>query len=145
MVALRAIRVLKQMVSSEYWSTLVFRKEATVEDNSRLSYFFLGMGIGVAVGILFAPKSGEETRRIIRDRADEGRGYVKRRSEELRDSASDLVEKGRGAASDLVEKGKGAVKSQKDQISAAVEAGKSAYKDAVSDPGEPAEAGPEGV
>ena len=105
-----------------------------MEDNSRLSYFFLGMGIGVAVGILFAPKSGEETRRLIRDRADEGRGYVKRRSDELRDSATDLVEKG-----------KGAVKSQKDQLSAAVEAGKSAYKQAVSSPSEPAEAEPEGV
>ncbi len=105
-----------------------------MEDNSRLSYFFLGMGIGVAVGILFAPKSGEETRKFIKDKADEGRVYVKGRTEDLRDSASDLVDKG-----------KGAVSRQKDQISAAVEAGKQAYQEAVTGSGEAAEAEPEGV
>jgi len=91
-----------------------------VEDN-KLSYFFLGMGLGVAVGILFAPSSGEETRKMLRDKADEGRDYVKRRSDDFR-----------GQADDLVTRGKTAVKSQKDQLSAAVEAGKQAYRDAVS-------------
>lgn len=32
-----------------------------MEDDNRISYFFLGLGLGVAVGVLFAPKSGEET------------------------------------------------------------------------------------
>jgi gas vesicle protein len=91
-----------------------------VEGNNKLSYFFLGMGIGVAIGILFAPKSGEETRRLIKEKADEGKGYVKRRSEEARESASELVERG-----------KEAVGRQKDQLSAAVEAGKQAYREAV--------------
>ena len=35
------------------------------EDN-KLSYFFLGLGIGVAAGVLFAPKSGAETREFLR-------------------------------------------------------------------------------
>ena len=83
-----------------------------MEDNSRLSYFFLGMGIGVAVGILFAPKAGDETRRYIRERADEGRDFVKRRTGDMRESATGLVDRG-----------KDAVARQKDQISAAVEAG----------------------
>jgi len=90
-----------------------------VEDN-RLSYLFLGMGIGVAIGVLFAPKAGEETRRLIRDKADEGRDFVKRRADEAR-----------GSAEEIVERGKGAVERQKDQLSAAVEAGKQAYRDTV--------------
>jgi gas vesicle protein len=95
-----------------------------MDEDKKLSYFFLGLGIGVAVGILFAPKSGEETREIIRGKANEGRDYLKRRSTELRESASDLVERG-----------KSAVQKQKDQVSAAVEAGKQAYREAVTSAG----------
>lgn len=40
-----------------------------MDEDKKLSYFFLGVGIGVAVGLLFAPKSGEETRELIRSKA----------------------------------------------------------------------------
>ena len=43
-----------------------------MDDDKRLSYFFLGLGLGVAVGMLFAPKSGEETREFLKQKADEG-------------------------------------------------------------------------
>jgi len=92
-----------------------------MDEDKKLSYFFLGMGIGVAVGILFAPKSGEETRELIRTKAGEGRDYLKRRGEEARESATEWVERGRTAVS-----------RQKEQLSAAVEAGKQAYREAVS-------------
>lgn len=91
-----------------------------MDEDKKLSYFFLGMGIGVAVGILFAPKSGEETRELIRAKAGEGKDYLKRRGEEARESASEWVERGRTA-----------VGRQKEQLSAAVEAGKQAYREAV--------------
>lgn len=94
-----------------------------MEEDRKLSFFFLGLGVGVAVGILFAPKSGQETRDLIRSKADEGKEYLKRRSEELRDSASDVIDRG-----------KDAIQRQKEQVSAAVEAGKQAYRDAVSAP-----------
>lgn len=96
-----------------------------MEDDSKLSYFFLGLGLGVAAGILFAPKSGSETRELIKNKASEGGDYVKRRSGELRNSAGDLIDKGRSVISN-----------QKDQLNAAVEAGKQAYRDAVSGTGE---------
>ena len=89
-------------------------------DDSKFSYFFLGLGLGVAVGLLFAPKSGAETRDLLLTKADEGKDYIRRRSEELRDSATDVLEKG-----------KSVVNRQKDQLSAAVEAGKQAYRDAI--------------
>ncbi len=96
-----------------------------MDDSKGLSYFMLGLGIGVAVGIVFAPQSGEDTRGLIRSKALEGGDYVKRRSEELRDSAEDLVEKS-----------KTAIKTQKEQLAAAVDAGKQAYRESVSSPGE---------
>lgn len=95
-----------------------------MEDDSKFSYFFLGLGLGVAVGVLFAPKTGEETRNMIRSKADEGKDYLVRRGTELRDSASDAIEKGRSAVS-----------KQRDNLTAAVEAGKQAYRDAVTSSG----------
>jgi gas vesicle protein len=98
-----------------------------MDDKNSLSYFFLGLGLGVAAGLLFAPKSGAETRDLIASKADEGKEYLKRQSEGLKDSASDILDKGR----DLVSK-------QKDQLDAAVQAGKQAYRDTVSAAGQTA-------
>jgi len=92
-----------------------------MDEDKKLSYFFLGLGIGVAVGILFAPKSGEETRDIIRSKAGEGKDYLRRRSEEVRDRAEDMVERG-----------KTAVQRQKEQLHAAVDAGRQAYRESLS-------------
>jgi len=40
---------------------------------SKVSYFLVGLGIGALVGILFAPKSGEETREFLAQKAEEGK------------------------------------------------------------------------
>lgn len=95
----------------------------TMSENggSKVSYFLVGMGIGALLGILFAPKSGEETRDYLTKRADEGRDYAQRKARELRERADDLVERGR----DLVETGR-------DTINDAIEAGKGAYRQAKS-------------
>ena len=36
---------------------------------SKVSFFLVGLGIGALVGILFAPKSGEETREYLSSKA----------------------------------------------------------------------------
>ena len=41
-------------------------------DKNGLSSFLLGLGVGVAIGMLFAPKSGQETRELIKNKAGEG-------------------------------------------------------------------------
>ena len=89
-----------------------------MEDDKRFSYFFLGLGIGVAVGLLFAPKSGPETREYLKDRAEEGKDFIKRKSSEIRESAAEAIDRGRQT-----------LERQKEQIRAAVEAGKQAYRD----------------
>jgi len=99
-----------------------------MEDDNKFSYFFLGLGLGVAVGLLFAPKTGAETRDMLRAKADEGKDYVRRRGAELRDSANDLIDKG-----------KKQVYRHRDNLSAAVEAGKQAYRDAVTGAGDAVE------
>jgi gas vesicle protein len=99
------------------------KEEFTMDDNSKLSYFLFGFGFGLAVGILFAPQSGEKTREYLKSKADEGKEFVRRRSEELKDSASELIDRGRTAVS-----------RQKEQLAAAIEAGKQAYREAVAKP-----------
>jgi gas vesicle protein len=84
---------------------------------SKISFFLVGLGIGALVGILFAPKSGEETREFLAKKADEGRDYAQRKAQELRERAEDLVERSKSAAS-----------RQKETISAAVDAGREAYQ-----------------
>jgi gas vesicle protein len=99
-----------------------------MEDDNKFSYFFLGLGLGVAVGLLFAPKTGAETRDLILSKADEGKDYLKRRTIDLKDSASDVIEKGRST-----------VTRQRDNLAAAVEAGKQAYREAVRSPSDSTE------
>ena len=84
---------------------------------SKISFFLVGLGIGALVGILFAPKSGEETREFLAKKADEGRDYAQRKAQELRERAEDLVERSKSAAT-----------RQKETISAAVDAGREAYQ-----------------
>jgi gas vesicle protein len=84
---------------------------------SKVSYFLVGLGVGALLGILFAPKSGEETREFLSKKAEEGKDYAQRKARELRERAEDLIERGKDVAT-----------RQKDSISAAVDAGREAYQ-----------------
>lgn len=83
---------------------------------SKVSVFLVGLGVGALIGILFAPKSGEETREYLSSKADEGRDYAQKKARELRERAEDLIERSKEIMS-----------KQRDSINAAVEAGKDAY------------------
>ncbi len=62
---------------------------------TKVGYFLAGLGIGAVVMMLFAPKSGEETRKYISDKAGEGRDYVAARGREIRKQAEGLVDRGK--------------------------------------------------
>ena len=104
------------------------------DSNNGLGYFIVGMGIGVAVGLLVAPRSGEETRKLLREKADEGADYVRTRTDEGREYLRRRSDEFREQATDFVEKGRDTIARQKEHIHAAVDAGKQAYRDSVGDP-----------
>ncbi len=79
--------------------------------------FFIGGVIGAGVALLLAPKSGRETRQLIKDTA----GNVKEKSGEYAGQAKE-------AAISVVEKGKGLFQEKKTAIATAIEAGKEAYE-----------------
>src|SRR5208283_2498286 len=96
-------------------------------DGGGILWFLAGLGIGAALGILYAPRTGEETRQQILDAAGQGRDVVKERARQARDQAGTWADKGRDY-----------LNSQKDQIRTAYEAGRQAYRDATTDEGETA-------
>ena len=53
------------------------------------SYFLVGLGIGSLIGVLFGPKSGEETREYIGKKAREGNELARKKVGELRDRAKE--------------------------------------------------------
>jgi gas vesicle protein len=94
------------------------------EGNSFL-WFLAGLGVGAVIGVLYAPKSGAETREAIRMKAEEGRDFVVTRAREAREQANDWVDKSK----DLLNQ-------QRDQFKSAFEAGRQAYTEATAGPGE---------
>ena len=97
-------------------------------DKNGLSSFLLGLGVGVGIGMLFAPKSGSETRELIKNKAGEGTDYLKQRSTEFKQTAAEWVDKGREA-----------VNRQRENLSDAMEAGRQAYRETINRETPPAE------
>ena len=102
-----------------------------MEDRSGFGYFLVGLGVGVAVGILWAPRSGEETRALLADKAGDGAEYLKNRAQDGTEFARQRANDVRQSANELYDKGRHHVAKHRETLNAAVEAGKQAYRDAM--------------
>jgi gas vesicle protein len=112
------------------------------EVGSRIGYFVAGAGLGILVGILFAPRSGQETRDYLSQKADQGKDLAQRKARELRVRAGDLAGRGRDVLDrsndvldrgrKMIDRGKEIIGRQGETISQAVEAGRAAYDSDVS-------------
>jgi gas vesicle protein len=105
---------------------------------SVLGWFVAGVGLGALVGILFAPKSGRETREDLITGAREGSEYLRNKARDAAEQVStvverskvqvgELYEKGREHWDDLVDRGRGYVSDKATRVGAAVDAGREAY------------------
>jgi gas vesicle protein len=73
-------------------------------DNSKnLAWFVAGASVGAAIALLFAPQSGEETRRFIGDQANKGRKKASDLGRDAWDRGRDLFDRGRDLADDAAE------------------------------------------
>jgi gas vesicle protein len=55
----------------------------------------LGLGVGAALGLVLAPRSGEKTQKLIARKLRKSTDYFQDQASGLRDSATDLLEKGK--------------------------------------------------
>ncbi len=79
------------------------------EGGNKLNWFVAGAALGAAVALLYAPKSGKETRRIIGEKTEEGKQAVTDTGKEVYERSKDIYEKGRKVAdeaADLFERGR---------------------------------------
>lgn len=70
----------------------------TEDNNHKLLWFLTGAALGGAIALLYAPATGEETRRALAQRADEGRNMLSGRGQEMMDRGRELYEEGRKVA-----------------------------------------------
>jgi gas vesicle protein len=89
-------------------------------DSNSFLWFLAGLGFGAIAGVLYAPRSGSETREVLRARAEEGREFVRDRARQAREQASGWAERGRDVLTQ-----------QKEQFRSAYEAGRQAYHEAT--------------
>jgi gas vesicle protein len=76
------------------------------DNSSSFSWFLAGLGIGSLIGVLYAPKSGYETREELKAGAIGKTEYAKQRAREVAGQANDLVERSKTQANEFVERGK---------------------------------------
>jgi gas vesicle protein len=85
-------------------------------------WFLAGLGFGALLGVLYAPRSGRETREAILDSAQEGKEYLKNRGREARETVNQWVDRG-----------KDVVSRQKEQFSQAADAARQAFREATTE------------
>lgn len=90
--------------------------------------FLVGGVVGAGIALLFAPASGEETRRKIRETGED----VKRKTEafvtESRDRIGEFVDDGRVRLGELVDTGRDSLSSLSSSLRNLVDEGKRAYQ-----------------
>ena len=91
--------------------------EQLEEASNTLAWFLTGAVIGATVALLYAPRSGKETRRFITDKTQQGKEAFTEGSRDLVDAGRDMFERGRRLvedAADLFERGRNLVKGDAD-------------------------------
>lgn len=110
------------------------------DDNSMsgLGWFLAGLGIGALVGVLYAPKSGQETREELAAQARDAKEKAEQYVDQGRDQVNDYVDKGREYYdksrtqwSQYVDKGKDFLAQQQEKVASAVDQGKQIYQEKV--------------
>jgi len=87
--------------------------------------FLLGAATGAVLALLYAPRSGEETRELLNEK-------LRETAQKGREAREELISRGRELLDDAntyIDRQKAAVEGRKDRFAAAVEAGRQAYRE----------------
>lgn len=84
--------------------------------------FLVGGLVGAALGLILAPQSGQETRRLISERGIELKEGLEKKASELQEHLPDIVEEQRVRIDDAVQRGKEAAARKRQEILGQLEA-----------------------
>jgi gas vesicle protein len=87
--------------------------------------FILGGLTGAALALLYAPRSGQETRDLLAEKVREGEARAREAKERALNKSREVVDE----ASGYIERQKQGLDQRKERFVAAVEAGRQAYKE----------------
>ena len=106
------------------WTTITI---ATRDSGSAAVFlaFLLGGLTGAALALLYAPRSGEETRDLLAQKVREGEARAREAKERALSKSREVLDD----ASGYVEKQKQEIDQRKERFVAAVEAGRQAYRE----------------
>ena len=76
---------------------------ASEDYGSKVVWLLAGVAIGATVALLYAPASGEQTRRSIAKKTREGREAISDSGREMLERGKEMYEKGRKMADDAAE------------------------------------------
>jgi len=96
------------------------------DSSNSFLWFLAGLGVGAVVGVLYAPRSGDEMRDAILSKAQEGSERAGQSARRAREQASDWMDRG----SDVLNQ-------QKERFRSAYEAGRQAYNETTAATSEP--------
>jgi gas vesicle protein len=92
--------------------------------------FVAGLAIGAGLALLFAPRTGEETRRDLQARAKKVGDQAQNLVSDVSDSVSETISSARRKVEDRIDSTRNAVELKRRQVSNAVEAGRMAAQQA---------------
>ena len=73
------------------------------DNGAAIAWFLAGAATGAAIALLYAPKTGKDTRKYLNKTTREGREAVESSGKELMDRGKELYERGRKIADDAAE------------------------------------------
>jgi gas vesicle protein len=101
--------------------------------NNDLGSLLIGLAIGAGVALLFAPRSGVETRGAIKRRARQAGDTVRGVAEDVTGQVVDTYESARARVEEQIDAARTAIVSKKNQVSRAMDAGREAAEQARGD------------
>lgn len=110
---------------------LTHRSRPMVKLCDGLTYLLIGGGIGAAVALLFAPKSGNELRGDIADISRRGYDETLERAQQLRDQSAEIYQAVKDKADEVYDFAAAKLSSGKEEITAAVENAAGSVADAA--------------
>lgn len=94
-----------------------------------LLIFLAGWFVGAGIALLYAPLSGNETRRYLRIQTDRARNRARYLTNNVKENVSEIMEEWKGNIDIMIEEGMELTKDKKARLLAAIEAGKKAMEE----------------